>query len=296
MSRNERITWTNKAIETFLDLCLETKNSGCSKYDWDTITLRLNAQMGKNFEKKAVENLFSDCKSKFKAWYELKTKWTGIGWNELHKGRPSAFLKRPLPFEQEMHNLFAGSFATGNMAWANNSSGLSLFDKGKMVEAEEELAEFDNGELTSDKKYDNEDEDAGSKSLVKILYGKKRKSSDVGQASSKRSVTEDLETCMDGLRKNIQLGSSIAQSSPSSSLYERLISTLQDITEVKEHGKTFILDCLDFLLQPEKNGELWLALPDNEYRLIYLRKKVRFPDDFYRPQFDDVNDDAGYNI
>ncbi|KAL2903552.1 Pescadillo-like protein [Bienertia sinuspersici] len=72
-----------------------------------------------------------------------------------------------------------------------------------MVEAEEELAESDNGELTSDKKNDNEDEDAGSKSPVKILYGKKRKSSDVGQASSKRNVTEDLETCMDVLRKNI---------------------------------------------------------------------------------------------
>ncbi|KAL2903557.1 Phenylalanine--tRNA ligase alpha subunit [Bienertia sinuspersici] len=118
MSRKERITWTNKAIETFLDLCLETKNSGCSKYDWDTITLRLNAQMGKIFEKKAVENFFSDCRSKFKAWYELKTRWTGIGWNEvtgcpmidpndekwkafikLHKGRPSAFLKSPLPFK-----------------------------------------------------------------------------------------------------------------------------------------------------------------------------------------------------
>lgn len=36
----------------------------------------------KNFEKKVVENYYSDCRNRFKAWHELKTKWTGIGWNE----------------------------------------------------------------------------------------------------------------------------------------------------------------------------------------------------------------------
>ncbi|KNA13078.1 hypothetical protein SOVF_120050 [Spinacia oleracea] len=106
----------------------------------------------KNFEKKVVENYYSDCRNRFKAWHELKTKWTGIGWNEygcvqvdtnsekwksfvhLHKGRPSAFLKRPLPFERKMQELFTGSFATGNLAWANNSTGPSLFDLAKVVD------------------------------------------------------------------------------------------------------------------------------------------------------------------
>ncbi|KAL2944467.1 Replicase polyprotein 1ab [Bienertia sinuspersici] len=54
--------------------------------------------------------------------------------------------------------------------------------------------------------------------------------------------------------------------------------------EVRVHGKAFILDCLDFLLQPEKNGEVWLALPDDEYKLLFLKKKICFPDDCYRPQ------------
>lgn len=149
---------------------------------------------------------------------------------QVHKGRPSAFLKKPLQFEKKMFELFGGTFATGSMAWSINSTGPSLFDKGKMVDVDEGSGDSDDGEVNGDKGYDDDSCDA-SRSPSKSLSGKKRKSTD-----SKRTMKEDLETCMDVLRKNIQLGSSKAQSTPSSSLYERLITTLQDIPEVKVHG------------------------------------------------------------
>ncbi|KAL2900211.1 Aspartyl/glutamyl-tRNA(Asn/Gln) amidotransferase subunit B, partial [Bienertia sinuspersici] len=240
MSGKERSSWTNKAIETFLDLCLESKNSGLTRYDWEIITLRLNAQIGKNLERKAVETTIVIVEKRFKAWHELKTKWTGIGWNEitgcpmidpndekwkafvkLYKGKPSAFLKRPLPFEQKMHELFAGTFATGGMAWASNSSGPSFFDKGKVVEVEEGSGDSEDGQFQPTKGDEGDPlASAASKSPSNTLSGKKRKNMDGGQISSKRSVIKDLDTCMDVLRKNIQIGTSKAQSSPQLALHE----------------------------------------------------------------------------
>lgn len=73
--------WTTKTIEHFLDLCLEQKNSGNTKFDWDAIQLRLNASTGMDFDKKSLVNYYSDCKLRFKAWHELKTQWTGLGWD-----------------------------------------------------------------------------------------------------------------------------------------------------------------------------------------------------------------------
>ncbi|KNA13079.1 hypothetical protein SOVF_120050 [Spinacia oleracea] len=45
MPPKERTTWDPKATETFLDLCLESKSSGSSKYDWESIKQRLNAKI-----------------------------------------------------------------------------------------------------------------------------------------------------------------------------------------------------------------------------------------------------------
>uniref|UniRef100_A0A803MDW5 Myb/SANT-like domain-containing protein n=1 Tax=Chenopodium quinoa TaxID=63459 RepID=A0A803MDW5_CHEQI len=81
MASKERTSWNNEDIEIFLDLIKENKKSRGGKYNWDTIVLRLNAQKGKEFEKKQLENFYSDIRGKFKAWNELKS-WTEIGWNE----------------------------------------------------------------------------------------------------------------------------------------------------------------------------------------------------------------------
>ncbi|XP_010686113.1 uncharacterized protein LOC104900395 [Beta vulgaris subsp. vulgaris] len=158
MAPKERTLWTPKTTETFLDLCLENKNGGNTKYDWDTIKILLNAQTGENFEKKVVENYYNDCRNRFKAWYELKTKWTGIGWDENtgcptidpHDEKWKAFV--------QMFELFGGTFATGSMAWSINSTGPSLFDKGKMVDVDEGSGDSDDGEVNGDKGYDDEDD------------------------------------------------------------------------------------------------------------------------------------------
>ena len=56
-----------------------------------------------------------------------------------------------------------------------------------------------------------------------------------------------------------------------------MISIFEEKLGVTMHGKSFILEVLDFLRDPDY-GDFFLSLPDNEFNLDYylLRKKFIF--------------------
>ncbi|XP_021724239.1 uncharacterized protein LOC110691596 [Chenopodium quinoa] len=299
MASKERTSWNNEDIEIFLDLIKENKKSRGGKYNWDTIILRLNAETGKEFEKKQLENFYSDIRGKFKAWNELKS-WIGIGWNEetgcpvidpkdekwkafikKHKNS-SSFLKKPLIFEDKLYDIFVGTYATSNKSWSPAVGGPTIQTKHKqpMILVQDDFKEGvgDSEEELRTKDDDMEDTERSayeSRSPLKSISSSKRKSSDCG-ATSRKSVKDDIETCMDYLRRNMQLGSSKTQPRPSPSKYEKMISILEGMLAVSNYGKSFILQVLEFLRDPDES-DLFLSLPDNEFRILYFEDKNLIP-------------------
>ncbi|XP_021841049.2 uncharacterized protein [Spinacia oleracea] len=310
MPPKERSTWNDESVEYLLDLLKEAKKARGGKYPWDTILVRLNGQTGKNFDRNSIMNFYSDIRGRFRAWDELKTKWTGIGW-DTETGCPvvpqdekwqafvkknkcaTSFLRRPLMFEEKFYEIFKGGYASSKKC-LSPSEGVNIIDKEKQLVVDKDEPSVE-GTGDSDENYSGDNtEDTHSQRSVnesrspsKTSSSLERKSSDsgAGASTSSKKTVKQVDDCMDILRENLRISSSKLLSDPSTK-YKAILDILEEMPEVSEYGKGFVAEVMDFLSNPPC-CDVFLSFSDEENRILYLKKKIKFPDDYYSPLLDD---------
>ncbi|KAK9756381.1 hypothetical protein RND81_01G093000, partial [Saponaria officinalis] len=75
-----RISWSDTNSRKLLNIIVEEKNKGVSKYNWANIAKIFNAQTGFSATGKQVQNHYTDMKEKYKCWEELQSL-TGISYD-----------------------------------------------------------------------------------------------------------------------------------------------------------------------------------------------------------------------
>ncbi|KAK9740878.1 hypothetical protein RND81_03G067800 [Saponaria officinalis] len=75
-----RISWSDTNSRKLLNIIVEEKNKGVSKYNWANIAKIFNAQTGFFATGKQVQTHYADMKEKYKCWEELQSL-TGISYD-----------------------------------------------------------------------------------------------------------------------------------------------------------------------------------------------------------------------
>ncbi|KAL6580038.1 hypothetical protein OROMI_008062 [Orobanche minor] len=134
----KRFCWSDNITKSLLDICIDEKENGCSKFNWQKIAQNLSVQSQLTFVAGQVQNHYSDLKDKYKGWVELRTIMSGIGIHleknairveETHLERWNAFVEKyrryahmlvnkGLPNIEDLERLFAGKTANGERGFS----------------------------------------------------------------------------------------------------------------------------------------------------------------------------------
>uniref|UniRef100_A0A803LM94 Myb/SANT-like domain-containing protein n=1 Tax=Chenopodium quinoa TaxID=63459 RepID=A0A803LM94_CHEQI len=197
----KRASFTSDIVTILLGILPDHVTPAGGKVDWDNVANILNQRTGKTFSAVSVKNWFSNMKEKHKAWRELK-RWTGLGWgpnncplvdleserwlafSKKYKANGRSLLRTPFENEQEWNNIFKGGYASGDETQTPN------------ISIQPPVARSD---------------------------PKKRKSIDSqpSRISGKKSREEDIDACLDVLRR-----SSLSQSSKPKNAFDEVLSIL----------------------------------------------------------------------
>ncbi|KAL6588137.1 hypothetical protein OROMI_001115 [Orobanche minor] len=161
----KRTTWNDNTTKRLVDICIDEKENGCSKFDWAKTAKNLSVQTQMNFVLRQVSNHYHDLKDKYKDWLDLRSIMNGIGFDpktgavrpeEAHLERWKSFeekyrkyahklAKKGLPNVDDLERLFAGRTAHGergfSTAMARTIMVNDLFGEGEgeKVGAEDEV-------------------------------------------------------------------------------------------------------------------------------------------------------------
>lgn len=77
----KRTTWNDSITKKLVDICIDEKENGSSKFDWNKIAKNLSVQTQMNFGVRQVSNHYNDLKEKYKGWVSLRSIASGIGFD-----------------------------------------------------------------------------------------------------------------------------------------------------------------------------------------------------------------------
>lgn len=196
-------------------------------------------------------------------------------------------------FEEKFYEIFKGGYASSKKC-LSPSEGVNIIDKEKQLVVDKDEPSVE-GTGDSDENYSGDNtEDTHSQRSVnesrspsKTSSSLKRKSSDsgAGSSTSSKKTVKQVDDFMDILRENLRISSSKLLSDPSTK-YKAILDILEEMPEVSEYGKGFVAEVMDFLSNPPC-CDVFLSFSDDEYRILYLKKKIKFPDDYYSSLLDD---------
>ena len=124
-----------------------------------------------------------------------------------------------------------------------------------------------------------------------MIHARKRRSSNFDSNISKRTGREtNIDTCLDILRKSMSVD--LTQSSSPTNKHEKALASLESMEEITKHGSAFLIEVYDTLNKIPSGIDLFNTLRSDEYRILYLKRNIRFPDDeVYRPHMPTADDD-----
>ncbi|XP_054823530.1 uncharacterized protein At2g29880-like [Prosopis cineraria] len=135
----EKALGTTEETKLFLKLALQQvkknkrKGSTLSKEGWEALMQQFNALNSRSYDKKQLKNKWDNLRKDWNIWDKLLNKETGLGWDGLKntisapdewwsqkiKENPEyrKFRHRPLPYVQELTQLFQLVVARGTYLW-----------------------------------------------------------------------------------------------------------------------------------------------------------------------------------
>lgn len=230
----KRASFTSDIVTILLGILPDHVTPAGGKVDWDNVANILNQRTGKTFSAVSVKNWFSNMKEKHKAWRELK-RWTGLGWgpnncplvdleserwlafSKKYKANGRSLLRTPFENEQEWNNIFKGGYASGDLSFTPAS--LRHKEREDVDEVEDEGV-GDSDDVPGD---ETQTPNISIQPPVARSDPKKRKSIDSqpSRISGKKSREEDIDACLDVLRR-----SSLSQSSKPKNAFDEVLSIL----------------------------------------------------------------------
>ncbi|KAL6549640.1 hypothetical protein OROHE_008371 [Orobanche hederae] len=196
----KRFSWSDNITKRLLDICIDEKENGFSKFDWQKITQNLSVQTQMTFVARQVQNHYLDLKDKYKGWVELRTIMCGIGihpetnvirveethlerWNafvEKHRRYAHMLVKKGLPNIEDLDRLFAGKTANGergfSTAMARNKRVMDLSGggEGERIGVDDEDEDEDEVERSFYSNSDNLDGKGVNVGIEKLTSTRKR--------------------------------------------------------------------------------------------------------------------------
>ncbi|KAL6538845.1 hypothetical protein OROMI_025171 [Orobanche minor] len=286
----ERASFTSDIVTILLGILPEHVSPAGGKTNWKRVATTLNSQTGKYYTSTSVKNWFTNMKERHRAWNELK-KWTGIGWSKngclivdvegekwkgfvkRYKSVATVFLKTPLQNEAEWDKILQSGYAKGDRSYTPAS--VAKQDKFESIRVEDS----DDSEYTPlDGIHDIEthnNESKSSQSPTVSIDTKKRKSGDMHSMPSKKSTRDqDIDTCLDILRK-----SSMSQSSKSLNKFDEVYEILDSMGIALKYGDEFVVDILDSFRITAGAVDLFISLRNDKARRHFLKKHCVLLDD-----------------
>ncbi|XP_010670473.2 uncharacterized protein LOC104887519 [Beta vulgaris subsp. vulgaris] len=295
---NSRANFTVDVVTVLLEILPEYVSPG-GRTNWDRVATTLNTRTRKCITAISIKNWFTNMKEKHKAWNELK-KWTGIGWSEdgcpvvdtesekwkgfvkRYKSIATVFLKKPLQNEAEWDKILRSGYATGDRSYTPAST-----VKGKEVIAIEAEGSCNSKDTPPN---DIQTPNNESKSPIISIDIKKRKSSETSNMPKKSTRADDIDTCLDILRK-----SSVSQPPKPINRFDEVYDILESMRIAEKYGDEFVVDILDSFRSTLGAIDLFISLRSDRGRLHFLRKHCALSDDVYRSDMSIDNDNMLYD-
>ncbi|KAL6585531.1 hypothetical protein OROMI_002175 [Orobanche minor] len=299
----KRATWNDNTSKRLVDICIDEKENGSSKFDWGKIAKNLSVQTSMNFGTKQVTNHYNDLKDKYKAWVELRQIMSGIGFHpitgavsphethlerwqafeEKHRKHANMLAKKGLPNAEDLERLFAGRTATGergfSTAMARSKVVNDLFGEGEGA-----------GEEDGERGVDSEDELDQNVNSHSDVSGEKNSSS-IGppSISRKRKVSEVVENKMPqaNLDKVLDfLYKTTPTTTTNVNKTEMVSFALREMEVSKERGDKYFVVAMRYLSEGN-NGDIFLALENVNQKWIFLDEGMDPKDTCYIPRHSD---------
>ncbi|KAL6539711.1 hypothetical protein OROHE_011482 [Orobanche hederae] len=301
----KRFCWSDNITKRLLDICIDEKENGCSKFDWQKIAQNLSVQTQMTFVARQVQNHYSDLKNKYKSWVELRTIMSGIRihpetnairvevthlehWNafvEKHRRYAHMLVKKGLTNIEDLEMLFAGKTANGergfSTAMARNKRVMDLSGGGERerigVDDEDEGEDEDEVERSFYSNSDNLDGKGVNVGIEKLTSTRKRKNKDGADQvveNEKKSPTIDL--VLEFLSKTV--------ASPNVSKTERVSFTLCEMGVLKDRRDRYFVDAMRYLGEGN-NDDIFLALENVTQKWIFLEDGIAPCETSYNPTF-----------
>lgn len=197
---------------------------------------------------------------------------------QRYKGNAKGFLKNPLENEEEWDKIFRSGYATGNKSYTPASIGKSA-EEDLPVDGEDDEESADSEDVVEIVETPN----TNVEPFVVEIEPKKRKSLDsnksiLSKKSSKSSREEDIDACLNQMRK-----SSLSQSSKQQNAFDDVLNKLESLGIAAKYGEEFVVDILDIFRVTPGAIDLFNALRSDVGRLHFLRKHCGLEDDVYKP-------------
>ncbi|KAL6506098.1 hypothetical protein OROHE_022627 [Orobanche hederae] len=256
----KRFCWSNNITKRLLDICIDEKENGCSKFDWQKIAQNLSVQTQMIFVAREVQNHYSDLKDKYKGWVELRTIMSGTGihpetnvirveethlerWNafvEKHRRYAHMLVKKELPNIEDLDRLFAGKTANGERGFSTAMTrnkrvmDLSGGGEGERIGSYDEDEDEDEIERSFYSNSDNLDGKGVNVGIEKLTSTRKRKNKDGDdQVVENKKKPPTIDSVLEFLSKNV--------ASPNISKTERVSFALREMGVSKDRGDTYLL-------------------------------------------------------
>ncbi|KAL6558743.1 hypothetical protein OROMI_019093 [Orobanche minor] len=259
----KRFCWSDNITKRLLDICIDEKENGCSKFDWQKIAQDLSVQTQMTFVARQVQNHYLDLKDKYKGWVELRTTMSGIGihpetiairveethlesWNafvEKHRRYAHMFVKKGLPNIEDLDMLFAGKTANGERGFS------TAMARSKRV------MDFDN--------LDGKGVNVG---IEKLTSTRKRKNKDgADQVVENKQKPPTIDSVLEFLSKTV--------ASPNVSKTKRVSFALRDMGVSKDRGDRYFVDATRYLGEGN-NGDIFPALENDTQKWISWKMEL----------------------
>ncbi|KAL6535243.1 hypothetical protein OROMI_026617 [Orobanche minor] len=292
----KRTTWNDNTTKRLVDICIDEKANGCSKFDWAKIAKNLSVQTQMNFVPRQVSNHYHDLKDKYKGWVDLRSIMSGIGFDpktgavrpeethlerwksfeEKHRKYAHMLAKKGLPNADDLERLFAGRTVHGERGFS------TAMARTKMVndlfgEGEEEGEKVGAEDGVGPNIYSDSDV-SGEKSNTHIgppTSSKKRK---VSQIMGNKMTQPNLDTILEFLYKT----------APTTNVNktEMVSFALREMEVSKKRGDKYFVVAMKYLGEGN-NSDIFLALENDNQKWIFLDDGMNINDTCYIPLYED---------